>query len=62
MAAAVADILLDPSRRTRYGAASRSRVARFTVDAMVDRTLAAYAGECPDEVADVLSEYETVPS
>ena len=39
----------DPERIRRYGAASLQRVSRFTVDAMVDKTLDAYAGTAADE-------------
>jgi glycosyltransferase involved in cell wall biosynthesis len=35
----------DAALRERYGRASRRRAARFTVDAMVDRTLAVYRGD-----------------
>lgn len=34
----------DPAKLRRYGAASLQRVSRFTVDAMVDKTLSAYLG------------------
>jgi glycosyltransferase involved in cell wall biosynthesis len=47
---AIAEVLRDPARRRRYGAASRQRVAHFSVDAMVERTIAAYAGEAPEPV------------
>jgi glycosyltransferase involved in cell wall biosynthesis len=47
---ALAEILLDPAKRARYGEASRRRVAHFGVDAMVERTFAAYAGEVPAPV------------
>lgn len=39
----------DPAKRRRYGAASLQRVSRFTIDAMVGRTLAAYTGMLVDE-------------
>ena len=42
---AIGEVLGDPAKRARYGAASLRRVAQFSVDAMVERTIAAYAGE-----------------
>lgn len=57
-ATALAELLADPERLSRYAAASRRRAERFTVDAMVDRTMAAYHGEpvAPfEEVAGFLS-------
>ena len=41
-AAALVQLAAEPGRLGRFGRASRQRAARFTVDAMVDRTLAAY--------------------
>ena len=41
-AAALVEVARDPAARARYGRASLRRVARFTVDEMVERTLAAY--------------------
>jgi glycosyltransferase involved in cell wall biosynthesis len=38
-------LLGDPRRLSQYSAASRRRAALFTVDAMVERTLAAYEGK-----------------
>jgi glycosyltransferase involved in cell wall biosynthesis len=46
-AASLAQLAGDLARRARMGEASRARAARFTVEAMVDRTLAAYHGERP---------------
>jgi glycosyltransferase involved in cell wall biosynthesis len=42
---ALAELLADPLRLARYAAASHHRAERFTVDAMVERMLAAYRGE-----------------
>ena len=39
---ALTKLLADKARRTRFGRASRERAADFTIDAMVDRTFAAY--------------------
>ena len=44
-ARALIELATDPQRLARCGRASRERAARFTIDAMVDRTLAAYSGE-----------------
>jgi hypothetical protein len=56
MSTALVEILRDPAKRNRYGAASLARVADFTVDAMVDRTLAAYTGAIPDALPSPLSQ------
>jgi glycosyltransferase involved in cell wall biosynthesis len=56
MSTALVEILRDPTKRIRYGAASLARVADFTVDAMVDRTVAAYAGAMPDALPTPLSQ------
>lgn len=42
--AALAGLALDPGRRAAFGRASADLASRFTIDAMVDRTLAAYRG------------------
>lgn len=44
-AAALVELATDPARRARFGLASRERAARFSIDAMVDRTLSAYRGD-----------------
>ncbi len=41
-AEAMVSLAVDPELRARYGRASRQRVARFTVEAMAERTIAAY--------------------
>ena len=46
---ALASLVVDPERIRRYGQASSRRVRRFTVDAMVERTLAAYRGRLAAE-------------
>jgi glycosyltransferase involved in cell wall biosynthesis len=56
LGAALTEILLDPAKRRRYGAASLERVREFSVDAMVDRIVAAYAGETPDSLPIILSQ------
>ncbi|HEY2588626.1 MAG TPA: glycosyltransferase [Tepidisphaeraceae bacterium] len=40
--AALIELVTDPAKRVRCGAASRARVASFSIDAMVEATLAAY--------------------
>jgi glycosyltransferase involved in cell wall biosynthesis len=45
LGAALVAVARDRETIARFGAASLRRVARFTVEAMVDRTLAAYRGE-----------------
>jgi glycosyltransferase involved in cell wall biosynthesis len=52
---ALVELASDAAKVERYGLASRQRVARFTIDAMVDQTLAAYrevlqARQAPDGV------------
>lgn len=42
--AALVSLVRDPARLARCGRASLERVARFTIDAMVDKTLGMYAG------------------
>jgi glycosyltransferase involved in cell wall biosynthesis len=42
-AASLAGLARDPRRRADFGRASRARAAHFTLDRMVDQTLAAYA-------------------
>jgi len=44
-AAALVELATSPARRARFGLASRERAARFSIDAMVDRTLSAYLGD-----------------
>jgi glycosyltransferase involved in cell wall biosynthesis len=44
LARAVNRLLDDPAERERLGAAAAERAARYTVDAMIERTLAAYRG------------------
>ena len=44
-------LLRDAKKRAECGRASLRRVARFTVDDMVDKTLAVYAGEDPEAPA-----------
>jgi glycosyltransferase involved in cell wall biosynthesis len=52
---ALASLVLDRPRMRRYGQASLERVRRFTVDAMVEGTLAAYEGRLrPGEDAPAL--------
>lgn len=46
-AAALIDLLTDPAKLARCGASSRERVSRFTIDAMVERTLDAYLDAMP---------------
>jgi len=41
-AAALADLIADPDRRARLGRASLERATQFTVERMVDRTIAEY--------------------
>jgi len=43
-AEAMVRLALDPELRARYGRASQKRVSHFTVEAMAERTLAAYRG------------------
>ena len=54
-AGALAALAIDPALRARYGLASKARAARFSIDAMVDRTLSAYLGETPAPI------HETTP-
>jgi glycosyltransferase involved in cell wall biosynthesis len=44
LAAALVALADDPHRLTAYGRASREQAAHFTIDAMVDNTIQAYAG------------------
>jgi glycosyltransferase involved in cell wall biosynthesis len=46
-AAALIELVTDPEKRARCGAASRERVAGFSIDAMVEATLAAYRDALP---------------
>jgi glycosyltransferase involved in cell wall biosynthesis len=43
---ALIDLVTDPAKRAKCGAASLQRVAHFSIDAMVDATLAAYREAC----------------
>ena len=52
-ARALADLAADPARVARYGRAARRRADRFTIDAMVEGTLAAYTGSTVPEHVDV---------
>jgi glycosyltransferase involved in cell wall biosynthesis len=50
---ALAALIGDPDARARYGRASLQRVAEFSTDAMVDRTLALYTGAAQPDQAPV---------
>jgi glycosyltransferase involved in cell wall biosynthesis len=61
---ALAAVASDADRRERYGRAALERASRFTIDAMVDGTLAAYAaaGACPREASDAMDAAEELPA
>jgi glycosyltransferase involved in cell wall biosynthesis len=46
-ARAMIELATDPAKLARFGQASRDRVSRFTIDAMVERTLDAYLDARP---------------
>jgi glycosyltransferase involved in cell wall biosynthesis len=68
LARAIADLARDADRRLAFGRASRERASRFTIDAMVERTLAAYrsvarpARSAAAAAAAVPARASTVPS
>jgi glycosyltransferase involved in cell wall biosynthesis len=51
LGAALEALLADPGRRERLSAAARQRASRYTLDAMVDGTLAAYRDLVPVRAA-----------
>lgn len=56
-AGALADLARDPARRTSQGAASRRLAGRFTVEAMVEGTLAAYRAAGRPRTAQPISDH-----
>jgi glycosyltransferase involved in cell wall biosynthesis len=54
---ALVALLRDPERLLQYSMASRQRAALFTVDAMVERTLAAYQGKSLPHWSTIENEY-----
>jgi glycosyltransferase involved in cell wall biosynthesis len=61
LAGALAGVIADPGKLARYGQAARRRASLFTLDAMVDATLAAYAG-APVAVSPALACNGAAPS
>jgi glycosyltransferase involved in cell wall biosynthesis len=62
---AIATVAADADRRARYGRAALGRASRFTIDAMVDGTLTAYAAAvaCSRRVPfDSMGEHEDLPA
>lgn len=60
---ALAAVASDEDRRARYGRAALERASRFTIDAMVDGTIAAYAAgsAVPRQASERLDAGEDVP-
>jgi glycosyltransferase involved in cell wall biosynthesis len=62
LAQALIDVLQKPAMLARFGKASRKRVERFTVDAMVDGTLGFYRSRLRTSDAEEIDETEIAPA